>query len=818
MAKASPIINALNAGEWTALLDGRTDLAGYTASASVMENFIPSIQGPAIRRAGTKFVRPIKFNETNLSRLVPFVKSRSDALQIEFGDGYCRFFKNNAPVLTGTTATITGATQADPVVITTSAAHGYSNDDEVFITGVAGMTEINDRWFVVNNVTATTFELRTIHGTDVDGTGYTAYTSGGTSDEPYEIVSPYTNTQLDSEFGLDFVQSGDILYITDRDGLLAPRTLSRTSDTSWAFAEFEPDDGPWLDLNATSTTIYSSAATGSVTLTASTSIFSADDVGSLIRIDQEVITATDPWVTGTAYTAGNYVRSEGKEYKAATTGTSGTSIPAHTTGTVTDGGVEWEYISSGYGIARITAQGGTTATATVLTTFPQTLVGSGNASTFWRKGAWSDANGYPTNVTFFRERLIFGQGQSIHMSVVGGFDTFAIDEFGEILTESAITVDVQSSEANEIVGLTEGNALLVNTIGAEFSIDAQTTTAPLGPNNIRVSKQTSYGAAAIRPIRVGETVLFLQASQRKMRGIQYEFQVDNYVAPDLTVRAAEVLGTGIVQMARQEEPYQTIWAVRKDGVLLSFAFDQNQEVRAWARHPIGGTTSPNGVESVSVIPSSDGARDEVWVIVNRTINGGTRRYIEYIQPEYTSLDDQEDATYADSMLTYSGTATQTFYGFDHLEGETVSILSDGASIADKTVTDGEVVITEDAASVAQIGLSYTSVYQTNRIDFGAADGTSQAKTKRITDCAFRVINTLGGEAGPDTDNLDEIPDLNYRAPATPMGSPPPLVTGDVLLSWPGGYETNGYIRFETETMYPAIIAAIMPQVTTQENR
>lgn len=817
MAKASPIINALNAGEWTNLLDGRTDLAGYIASASVMENFIPSIQGPAIRRAGTKFVRPIKFNETNLSRLVPFIKSRTDAVQIEFGDGYCRFFKNNGAVLTGTTQAITGATQADPVVVT-SAGHGYSNDDEVYITGISGMTELNDRWFVIDNVTASTYELRTIHGDDVDGTGYTAYTSGGTSDEPYEIVSPYTSTQLDSSFGLDVIQSGDILYITDRAGLLAPRTLSRTSDTSWAFAEFAPDDGPWLDLNTTTTSIYSSAATGSVTLTASTSIFTADDVGSLIRVDQEVITATDPWETGTSYTAGDYVRSEGKEYKAATTATSGTSIPAHTNGTVTDGGVEWEYISPGYGVARITAQAGTTATATVLVTLPQTVVNSGNASTLWRKGAWSDANGYPTNVTFFRERLTFGQGQTVQMSVVGGFDSFAIDSFGEVLTESAISVDVQSSEANEIVGLTEGNTLLVNTIGAEFSVDAQTTTSPLGPNNIRVSKQTSYGSAAIRPIRVGETVLFVQGSQRKVRGMQYEFQVDNYVAPDLTVRSAGVLGTGIEQMARQEEPYQTIWAVRKDGQLLSFAFDQNQEVRAWARQPIGGTTSTDGVESVSVIPSSDGSRDEVWIVVKRTINGADRRYIEYIQPEYTSLDDQEDATYADSMLTYSGAAAQTFYGLDHLEGVTVGILSEGAAIAEYTVTNGAVTISEDATTKAHIGYKYTSVYQTNRIDFGASDGTSQAKTKRITDCAFRVINSLGGSAGPDSANLDEIPDLNYRAPATPMGSPPPLFTGDALLSWPGGYETNGYIRFETEAMYPAIIAAIMPQVTTQENR
>lgn len=816
MAKASPIITALNAGEWSTIMDGRVDLQGYSASASVMLNFIPAVQGPAIRRAGSGFVRPTKFGESTTPRLVPFIKSRDDAFVIEMGDGYCRFFTENAPLLTGTTTTITGATQAEPVVVT-SVGHGYSNDDEVFITGVSGMTELNGRWFVIDNVTANTYELRTIHGDDVNGAGYTAYTSGGTADQPYEIVSPFTSAQLDASFGLDFVQSGDVIYFTARDGSLAPRKLSRFGATNWVFSTLEPNDGPYLDLNATATTIYASAATGSITLTASTSIFVAGDVGSIIRVDQETITATDAWETGTAYTSGDYVRSEGKEYKAATSGTSGTSIPAHTSGTVTDGGVEWEFITSGYGVARITSQAGTTAVADVLTTFPQTTIGSGNVSTIWRKGAWSTANGFPTCVTFFRERLTFGQVQSVYASVVGGFESFAIDSFGEVLTESAVSVDVQSAEANEIVGLTEGNVLIVNTIGAEFAIDAQSSSNPFGPNNVKVSKQTSYGSAPIRPVRVGESVLFLQASQRKMRSMQFEFQVDNYIANDVTIRSSDILGDGIVQMSRQEEPYQSIWAARSDGTLLSFAFDQNQQVRGWARHVLGGVTS-GGVESLAVIPSVDGSRDVVWVTVTRTINGGERRYVEYLQSEYRDGDLQEDSKYADSMLTYSGAAASTFLGFDHLEGETVGVLSEGAAVADKVVSNGEVTITEGATTKAQIGFKYTSTYQTNRIESGAGDGTSQAKTKRLTDCAFRVVNTLGGSAGPSAANLDEIPGLNYRSPPTLMGTPPPLVTGDVLLSWPSGYETDGRIRFETNTMYPATIAAIMPQVVTQESR
>lgn len=816
MAKASPIINALNAGEWSPLLDGRTDIQGYSASAFKMENFIPSIQGPAIKRGGTGFVRQVK-DSTDRTWLVPFIRSRSTAYQIEFGELYCRFYQNRSPVITGSATTITGITAANPPVVTTG-GHSYSDGDDVFIFGVSGMTEVNGRWFIVANKTGTTFELTTIHGDNVDGSAYTAYTAGGSIDEPYEIVSPYSAAALasaDGELNIDFVQTGDILYITDRSGALQTRKLSRTSTTSWAFSTLDPDNGPWLDINSTTTTLYSSAATGSVTLTASASIFVADDIGSIIRLDQEILTSSEPWVTNTGYTSGDYVRSEGKEYKAANTATSGTDIPAHTSGTVSDGGVNWEYISPGYGIARITAQAGTTATATVLTTFPQTLLTSGNATTLWRKGAWSDANGYPTTVTFYRERLAFGQGQRLDFSKAADFENLAIDDFGEVLTESAISVTVQSSEANEIVSLSEGTVLIVNTDGAEFSVDAPATSQPFGPNNIRVSRQTAYGSKPIRSIRIGESVLFLQASGRKVRAMQYSFDVDNFIAPDMTVRAAHVATPAITGMVRQEEPYQSLWAMRSDGVLLSFAFDQTQQVRAWARHPIAGTDAI--VESVSVIPSTDGSRDDVWLIVSRTINGATRRYVEFIQEEYAAGDAQEDAKYGDSMLTYDSTAATTVFGFDHLEGETVGVLADGAALPDEVVSDGEITIA-NASSVQQIGLRFSAIYGSSRIDAGAADGTAQGKTKRITDVAFRVIDTLGGQAGPSETNADDIADLNYRSPATLMGSPPPLFTGDALLSWPGGYETDGRIYYINDTMFPATVAAILPQVVTQEAR
>ncbi len=818
--KATPAIAALNAGEWTPLLEGRIDLEGYRASCAALENVIPTVQGPAVRRPGTAFVNEVK-DSADRTWLVPFRRSRAIAYVVEFGDQYCRFYFGRSAVLTGSPTSITGVSQASPAVVTTG-GHSFTAGQRVFLSGISGMTELNGRWFTVANPTGTTFELQNAFGSDVDSQGYTAWTSGGAVDTPYEIASPYALADLTDDngmFQLDIVQSADVLFITSRTKTYAPRKLTRTSSTSWAFSEIAPDTGPFLDANSTDTSIYASAASGTITLTASSSIFTADHVGALIRIDQEVVTATDPWIASTAATAGDFVRSEGKEYEAATTASTGTSIPAHTSGTVSDGGVDWTYRSAGYGIARITAQSGTTATATVLTRFPQTLVGSGNASTDWRFGAWSAADGYPAVVAFFKERLVFGKGDVFYMSRSASFEDFSLDTFGEVLKTDAITLPVQSDTTDEIVGLTPGSKVLtVHTEGGEHTVTALTANEAFGPGNVTVDPATTYGSRPIRPLRVGEAVLYVQASGRKLREQTFDFNVDSFVARDLLVRAEHLAkkSARLIGMVRSEEPYQMQWLWRSDGALLGFTYDRTQEVRAWTRHPIGGTDAK--VESCAVIPSPDGDADDLWLVVSRTINGVTKRYTEYLTGAYETGDALADAVYMDSSITYDGAAATAFQGADHLEGETVRLLGDGSARPDTEITDGAWSVAESASKV-QLGLATVMRIKTHRAEAGARDGTAQTKTKRTTDATLRVLETLGGSIGSDFETMDAVVDLTYRDPATPMDTGEALFTGDAAVgSLPGGYETDGRICYENDSQFPATVVMIVPQVVTNEAR
>lgn len=820
MAKASPNIAALNSGEWSPDLSGRTDLQGYSASAYRCRNWLPTIEGPIIRRPATGHVRQAK--TTNNTRLIPFIKARSDAVMIEMGPLYARFIVNREPVVTGAPVTITAATQADPVVIT-AAAHGYAAGQDVFIAGVAGMTEINGRWFRVANPTTNDFELQSIHGVDIDGTGYGAYVSGGTVDKPYEIATPYLNAALalpNGEFGLAYAQRGDVVYIVDRRGLYAPRKLSRTANNNWTLATLSFTDGPFEAINPDdSIAMHVSAVSGTgITITCDTSIFTDDDIGRLLRIDQEILTDVAPWEPAKTVSVGDYRRSQGNEYQVtAAPANTGTVPPQHTSGIVSDGDgrVDWEYISSGYIVAKITARTtGFTVTADVTVTGPQTIIGSANKSTLWRFSSWTGIGSHPVDVAFFRDRLCFASDIRVDMSVSRDYESFSPDNFGQILPESGVSIEVPGA-ASKIAAISGGSVLAVLTEGGEVVVSEQNGTDPFGPNNIKADIHTTYGASQVDPLRVGSNLLFVQASGKRVRGIRYAFDSDSFIAPDQTIRANHLTAPRLLRMTRQEEPLQTVWVLRSDGNLLSYAYDPTQEVRAWAMHTIGG---PDAVVSdIATIPSPDGTVDDVWMVVSRTINGATRKYIEYMRPGHELGDAITGAKYCDSGLSYVGAAATLLRGFDHMEGEAVDLIVDGFEVDPVTVSDGTITLSE-AGSVVQAGYRYASVYATNRLDYGAADGTSQAKTKRITDVAFRIVEGRGGSAGPSETQADTIPDLNYQDPATLLGSPNALFSGDVLMPWPGGYETEGRVWFINDSLFPCKLVSIMPQIVTQEAR
>src|SRR6185436_8722105 len=185
-------------------LNSRVDLAAYFASLSTCRNAFVPRSGGVTSRPGTEFVGEVK-DSTKTVRLIPFVFSEDDSYILEFGNLYVRFIRDGGYV-TQTATNIVNITQASPGVVT-STAHGYSNGDEIFVSGVVGMVEVNNLVFVVANASANGYTMTYKQsGSAVNTGGFTAYSSGGTAARIYSVTTTYAEADLDT---LDYAQQQD---------------------------------------------------------------------------------------------------------------------------------------------------------------------------------------------------------------------------------------------------------------------------------------------------------------------------------------------------------------------------------------------------------------------------------------------------------------------------------------------------------------------------------------------------------------------------------------------------------------------------------
>jgi len=323
---------------------------------------------------------------------------------------------------------------------------------------------------------------------------------------------------------------------------------------------------------------------------------------------------------------------------------------------------------------------------------------------------------------------------------------------------------------------------------------------------VRIVPQTTFGSSEnVRPLRIGNVIIFLQRSERKMREYVYEFQSDSYVAVNLNVLAEHITGSGVVDMTYQQEPYQIVWSACACGTLIGLTYEREEEVVGWHRHTVGGF-----VESVASIPHWDGDQDVLFMIVRRTIDGVTKRYVEYMEKYY----DNDESFYVDSGLTYTGTPVSSLSGLTHLEGKEVAVLIDGAVHPNVTVDSGGITL-QYSGSTISVGLPFTARLRTMPLEAGAADGVAMGKTMRINNIVMRFDRTGPGVFyGPDASRLDE---LHPRRTTDLMDSPIALFTGNTpALPWPGEYQQSPQLIVEHRLPTACTLVALMPQLHTYD--
>jgi hypothetical protein len=758
MSRARPITTSFNAGELSPLLDGRVDQDKYFSGCKQLSNFVPTVQGPARRRGGTRYVGQVK-DSSKRAWLADFVFSVGQAYILEFGHNYLRFWTNRGQLLSGPS--------------------------------------------------------------------------------PYELASPYTESDLvtaEGTFALRTLQSGDVMWIVHAEGKHPPYRLSRFGATNWTLAPEVFVGGPFQDVNTNSAVlVQASAATGTgitITCTTGQAIFQAGHVGALFYLESQNPGLIPPYQTGvgTVIAVGNQVRNGGSVYEAlnAYTVPSGSTlqryVPVHADGDVSDGAINWRYLHSGYGWVKITAvaPGGLSCTADVVSRLPDQVVGS--TTRRWAHSHFSNVYGWPTALAFFRERLAYTRGRTAFLSTVGDFNNFSRKDAGLVTKETAMVLTLAADKFDNIRWLAQSRSLLIGSARAEISLQEQTSQTVFAADNAQNVPQTEYGSRLLRPLRVGESILFVERAGHRVRDTRFSFEIDRYKAEDLTVLSehlfdgSEIAGDTeqeqreIVDWCYQQQRDSIVWSVLSDGTLAGLLLNRERGVIAWTPHYIGGPDGETFVEAVQSIPSPDGKTDDLWLIVRRTVNGATQRAVEYMTDYRLVKKGAAEAVHVDACVTYRGPATTTITGLAHLEGQTVSVCVDGSNHPDRTVTAGQIVLDRPGALV-HVGYRFISRMQSMRLEIQGGAGTAQTARKAIAEMWLRLQSTIGGRVGPSFAKMDEIKTLD---PRKPVGTPPALYAGDYKVQFPAGFDTDAYVCYEQRMPLPATLVAIVLRVQVND--
>jgi hypothetical protein len=291
------------------------------------------------------------------------------------------------------------------------------------------------------------------------------------------------------------------------------------------------------------------------------------------------------------------------------------------------------------------------------------------------------ANSRPGVITMAQQRLwlasTYNDNELIRASRTGTPTNFSIHR--PLQSDDAIEFKIAGREYGQVHHLVSLGRLVVFTSTGEWVLDGDETGA-ITPLAIAATQHSYRGSSTIPPVVIGGNAIYVQAGQRILRDLSYQFSSDSYTGNDLTVFAAHLFDDRLVRaMAYQQTPHSVLWCVMDDGALLGLTYLPEHQIWGWHRHD-----TDNGLfDEVGTMRS--GAEDTTYTIVRRTLEDGpggaerTHRYVEKMSSRYQA--DVEDYICCDSALTFDGTSTDGFIAlsggppWDHTKTLTCSQLN-----------------------------------------------------------------------------------------------------------------------------------------------
>lgn len=767
---------------------GRTDLEKYALSLRRAKNCIISKPGSVMNRPGTEFVGEVR-DSSKSTRLVPFSFNTVQNYVLELGDEVMRPIMDGGQVLR-TAVNITGISVASTAVIT-AVAHGASAGERVFITAVTGVTVsgislVNNRSFIVlTTPTADTMTVSDLFGTTLDTSAAAAWSSGGTVSRLYQLTLPYDHLEV---FDIGYGQSADIMNLAHLS--YAPRKLTRSGHAAWTIDTITFGPVQAAPTNpAAAATVASGATVNYYKITA------IDEDAGEESLPTSAVNATNDLTVSGNYNTITWTAASGAEryivYKA-------------------DNGV--------YGLI-----GGTTGTSFIDENILPDLGDTPPAA----RNPFSSSNNYPARTGFHEGRSVWACTNNTPGGVWLSCSNlyYNLNVASPAKSDDAVSFDLRPG-VNAVKGLASTKRLVVLTADAEYTVEGGGVTKYITPASLVVERHTARGSNRLQPITIGDIVLHTQRQGAVVRAFGYSFEKDGYRTNDLTLLAPHLFrGHTIVDWCYQQDPDSVVWCVRDDGVLLALTFVEDQNTFAWTDCYLGGTfgsgASATGfgvVESVACIEGDE--QDDVYLVVKRTVNSVTKRYIERLAPRWNATFDTsdeitnvEDMYFLDCGVIEASVTGLVVSGLWHLEGQSVYALGDGDIQGPFTVASGQITLTT-AATTVHVGLSYVGDVVDLPITQQTQNGAAQGRVKGTNALVLKLHQTRGIKLGGMLTDDDKLVELKTRDGETTWDDPIQPYSGDIRpVAISATWSLDGSVRIVSGIGLPMEITMIAKDVT-----
>jgi hypothetical protein len=686
-------------------------------------------------------------------------------------------------------------------------------------------------------------------------------------DDDLLITVPWAEADLDK---IRYAQSGSVLFLACPG--YPPYTIERRGANSWGLAKYLTTSGPYLGFSPRREKLKPSATTGDVTITADQPYFTSGMVGSIFEITHPrqqpsiIITGEDQYsdyirVTGVGTQDRRFFLNI--SYGGGASGTitleraygvpEGWTSYATYTGNQSNVGVD-DSVAVGTNpssnnlivyyrlaarpgatiVGAITAslnyQGGNKTGAFRVTGFTSATsvsaevvkqLGDTNFTEDWREGAWSNAASWPTSVAFHDGRIWWAGLDKVYGSVSDDYYNYNPDTEGDA---GPIVRSIATGPVEGIGWLLPLQRLVVGTASAEVSIRSSSFDEPLTPTAFTARNASTVGSSSVQAIAVDSTGIFVQRNKSKIFEIVYDVEINDYSSREVTRLNPDICKPGVTQLAVQRQPDTRAYFIKEDGKLAMLVYDRADAVSGLCRMETDGT-----FQSIAILPT--GEEDDVYFVVERTIDSVTKRYIEKFA-SMTELQGGEESWLVDSAVRFtSGSPTATITGLTHLIGKEVviyyqrfggfdndSFQDDAFQVTDEGAAeprtsytvDGSGEITLDfSASDIIIGLPYRARFKSVKLAYGSQAGTALTQRKRVDHLALIGVNTApdGLRIGRDFTHMTKLSSV-YKGKILE----PYFIVEEWdydATSFGGKFDTDSRVCIEANSPYPATISGMV---------